>query len=232
MKTIGLIGGMSWESSLEYYRLLNETVKDRLGQTHSAECIMYSVDFAEIEQLQHDGNWNQLNKIMIEAARRLERGGAKLLLICTNTMHKMADLVQHEISIPLVHIADATGEIMKAQRKKKVGLLGTRFTMEQDFYRKRIKTDFGIDIIIPSTHEREIIHSVIYDELCQGQVLESSRKKYIQFIKQLEQSGAEGVILGCTEIPLLINQNHVDIPVFDTTRIHVQKAVEIALSNS
>ncbi len=228
MKTIGLIGGMSWESSAEYYRIINEEVNRRLGGVHSAKVILYSFDFAEIEELQHRGEWEKLTQVIIDAARRLENAGAEVLLICTNTMHKMFDQVQENVKIPMIHIADATAEEIKKKGLKKVGLLGTKFTMEGDFYRKRFEKH-GIETIIPSEDEREVIHRIIYDELVVGIIRDESRKKYLEIIENLKQLGAEGMVLGCTEIPLLIKQEHVDIPVFDTTRIHALKAVDFAL---
>ncbi len=228
MKTIGLIGGMSWESSAEYYRIINEEVNRRLGGVHSAKVILYSFDFAEIEELQHRGEWEKLTQVMIDAARRLENAGAEVLLICTNTMHKMFDQVQENVEVSMIHIADATAEEIKNKGLKKVGLLGTKFTMEGDFYRKRFE-NHGIETVIPTEDEREIIHRIIYDELVVGIIRDESRKKYLEIIEHLKQRGAEGVVLGCTEIPLLIKQEHVDIPVFDTTRIHALKAVDFAL---
>jgi aspartate racemase len=229
MKTIGLLGGMSWESSLEYYRLINQEAKARLGELHSAKSLMYSVDFEEIEVLQHQGKWDELTQIMIGAAKRLERGGADFLVICTNTMHRMADHVQAAISIPILHIADATaGEILK-RGVKTVGLLGTRFTMEQDFYRGRMTEKFGLNVLIPNDSDREIVHKVIYSELCLGQTLDTSRREFIRIIDDLIRRGAEGIILGCTEIPLLVKQEHVRVPIFDTTSIHARYAVETAL---
>ena len=229
MKTIGLIGGMSWESSLEYYRVINEATKQKLGGFHSAKCILYSVDFEEIERLQHQGAWDELTKIMIRAAQSLERAGAELLVICTNTMHRMADDVQASIGIPLVHIADATAIQIQQQNLHTVGLLGTKFTMEQDFYRGRLSEKFGLEVLIPADDEREIVHRVIYDELCLGQTKESSRIAYIQIINNLVKRGAQGIILGCTEIPLLVKQKDISVPIFDTTTIHAQHAVEEAL---
>ena len=222
MKTIGLLGGMSWESSLEYYRLINQEAKARLGGLHSAKSLMYSVDFEEIEVLQHQEKWDELTQIMIGAAKRLERGGADFLVICTNTMHRMADHVQAAISIPILHIADATaGEILK-RGVKTVGLLGTRFTMEQDFYRGRMTEKFGLNVLIPNDSDREIVHKVIYSELCLGQTLDSSRREFIRIIEDLVRRGAEGIILGCTEIPLLVKQEHVRVPIFDKIgRAHV-----------
>lgn len=231
MKVIGLLGGMSWESSLEYYRIINETVKERLGGLHSAKCILYSVDFEEIELLQHKGKWDELTKIMIESAQNLEKAGANMVLICTNTMHKMANEVQNAIQIPLLHIADAAAEKVKEKNLKKVGLLGTKYTMEQDFYKGRIKEKYNIDVIIPDTDEREDVHNVIFNELCLGQIKDESREKYKKIIKNLAKNGAEGIILGCTEIPLLINQKDFAIPIFDTTLIHSIAAVDYALSN-
>ena len=228
MKTIGLIGGMSWESSAEYYRIINEEVNRRLGGVHSAKVILYSFDFAEIEELQHRGEWEKLTQVMIDAARRLENAGAEVLLICTNTMHKMFDQVQENVEVSMIHIADATAEEIMKKGLKKVGLLGTKFTMEGDFYRKRFERH-GIETVIPSEDEREVIHWIIYDELVVGIIRDESRKKYLEIIENLKQLGAEGVVLGCTEIPLLIKQEHVDIPVFDTTRIHALKAVDFAL---
>ena len=229
MKTIGLIGGMSWESSLEYYRIINETTKKKLGGFHSAKSILYSVDFEEIERLQHQGQWDELTKIMIRAAQSLEGAGADLLVICTNTMHKMAEDVQASIRMPLLHIADATAMQIQLENFHTVGLLGTKFTMEQDFYRGRLSEKFGLKVLIPADDEREIIHRVIYDELCLGQTKESSRAEYIRIINNLVDRGAQGIILGCTEIPLLVKQADVAVPIFDTTTIHAQYAVEEAL---
>ena len=231
MKVIGLLGGMSWESSLEYYRIINETVKERLGGLHSAKCILYSLDFQEIELLQYEGKWDELTKIMIESAQNLEKAGANMVLICTNTMHKMANEVQNAIQIPLLHIADAAAEKVKEMNLKKVGLLGTKYTMEQDFYKGRIKEKYNIDVIIPGTDEREDVHNVIFNELCLGQIKDESRERYKKIIKNLAKNGAEGIILGCTEIPLLINQKDFAIPIFDTTLIHCIFAVDYALNN-
>ncbi len=231
MKVIGLLGGMSWESSLEYYRIINEIVRQRLGGLHSAKCILYSVDFEEIEKLQNEGKWDELTKIMVESAQKLEKAGAEMILICTNTMHKMADDVQNAIQIPLLHIADAAAEKVKEKNLKKVGLLGTNYTMEQDFYKGRIKEKYNIDVIIPDLDERKIVHDVIFNELCLGQVKDESREIYKKIIKNLAKNGAEGIILGCTEIPLLVNQKDFAIPIFDTTLIHSIAAVDYALSN-
>ncbi len=229
MKTIGLIGGMSWESSIEYYRIINEAVSEKLGGLHSASSLMYSVDFAEIEQLQHEGRWAEATEIMIAAARRLERGGADLLLICTNTMHKMADDVQQAIGIPLLHIADATAEKVRSSGIQRIGLLGTRFTMEEDFYKGRLAAKYGLDVLVPDADERALVHRVIYAELVMGQVNPESRSEYLRIVDQLRHSGAEGVILGCTEIGLLVHQEDCAVPLFDTTRIHALAAVEMAL---
>jgi aspartate racemase len=230
MQTIGLIGGMSWESSLEYYRLINQIVKEKLGGMHSAQSLMYSVDFDPIQKLQHKDEWDKLTEMMIDAAKRLEKGGADFVVICTNTMHKMAEDVEKNISLPLVHIADATAESIKSQKLNKIGLLGTKFTMEQDFYSKRLADKHQLDVIIPSAEEREIVHQIIYNELCMGQIKDDSKKAYQEIIHNLQQNGAEGVILGCTEIPLLIKQEDVSIPIFDTTTLHAKKAVERAMS--
>jgi aspartate racemase len=231
MKTIGLIGGMSWESSIEYYRIINETVRARLGGLHSAKSIMYSVDFAEIEALQQQGRWNEATALMIAAAQRVENGGADFVIICTNTMHRMADEIQKQIKIPLLHIADATAEQIKAQGLKKIGLLGTRFTMEEDFYRGRLSEKHGLEVIIPTEKERDIVHRVIFDELCLGEIRPSSREQYVSVMDHLARDGAEGIILGCTEISLLIQEEDSQVPLFDTTKIHAMAAVEYALLN-
>jgi aspartate racemase len=229
MKTIGLIGGMSWESTREYYRILNEETRRALGGFHSAKCILYSVDFADIEKLQHEDRWEELTAIMVRAAHTLENAGADFILICTNTMHKMADDVQKSIGIPLLHLVDATAEQIRQDDLRKVGLLGTKFTMEQDFYKGRLSDRFGIEAIIPDNEDREYIHQVIYNELCQGIVNQVSREKFIQIINNLIDHGAEGLILGCTEIPLLVNQEDIRVPVYDTTEIHAKAAVVFAL---
>jgi aspartate racemase len=231
MKTIGLIGGMSWESSIEYYRIINETVRAKLGGLHSAKSIMYSVDFAEIEALQHQGKWDEATDLMIAAAQRVENGGADFVVICTNTMHRMADEVQKQIKIPLLHIADATAEQIKAQGLKKIGLLGTRFTMEEDFYRGRLSEKHGLEVIIPTERERDIVHRVIFDELCLGEIRQPSKEQYVSIMDHLVRDGAEGIILGCTEISLLIQEEDSQVPLFDTTKIHAVAAVEYALLN-
>lgn len=230
MKTIGLIGGMSWESSAEYYRIINQTTKEHLGGLHSAPIVMYSVEFNEIVRLQHEGKWDELTAIMVDAAKRLERAGADLVLICTNTMHKMASEVEHATSLPLLHIADATATRIIEKRLKTVALLGTRFTMEQDFYKGRLAEKHGLEVIVPSAEEMEIVHRIIYNELCQGTILDRSKKEYLRIINNLVSQGAEGVILGCTEIPLLVKQADVAVPIFDTTTIHAQEAVKMAIA--
>jgi len=229
MKTIGLLGGMSWESSLVYYRIINETVKARLGGLHSAQCLMYSVDFAQIEALQHAGEWDLLTQQMISAVHHLKQGGADFLVICTNTMHRMADEIEAATRMPLVHIADATAQAIRALGMKTVGLLGTRFTMEEDFYRGRLQNKHNLNVIIPEEAQRELVHRVIYEELVKGEIRADSRNAFKEVIMRLKARGAQGVILGCTEIPLLIQQEDVDLPVFDTTHIHAEAAVDWAL---
>ncbi|MGZ5928192.1 MAG: aspartate/glutamate racemase family protein [Rhizomicrobium sp.] len=228
-KVIGLIGGMSWESSAEYYRIINEKVRDRLGNLHSARCLMWSFDFAEIEALQHAGRWDKATELLVDAARRLERGGADFMLICTNTMHRMADDVQAAVSIPLLHIADPTAERIKQAGFKRIGLLGTAFTMEQDFYKGRLTARHGLDVIVPGEEDRRTVHRVIYDELVQGRVEANSRAAYRDIIARLIARGAEAIILGCTEIMLLVRPEDSAVPLFDTTAIHADAAVERAL---
>lgn len=230
MKTIGLIGGMSWESTLEYYRLLNEAVHDRLGGFHSAKCILVSVDFDEIETLQRENRWREAGQAMAAAARQLEHGGAEVILLCTNTMHKCAVDIQEATSLPFLHIADAAARAVKARHIMNIGLLGTRFTMEESFIKDRLVDDFGLSVIIPDPSEREQIHKIIYDELVHGIVLEKSRQVYIQIINNLISKGAQGIILGCTEIGLLIHPEDINVPVFDTTQIHALAAVDYSLS--
>lgn len=229
MKTIGMIGGMSWESSQEYYRIINEAAREKLGGLHSAQSLLFSFDFDEIEALQHSGNWAEATRRMIMAAQNLEKGGADFILICTNTMHKMAQEVQDGITIPLLHIADATGEVIATKSIKKIGLLGTKYTMEQEFYKGRLASKFGLEVIVPNEIDRQTVHDIIYDELCLGVVKDSSKKQFQKVIEKLKMQGAEGVILGCTEIGLLVGQADTDLPVFDTTRIHAEKALERAL---
>jgi aspartate racemase len=228
-KTIGLIGGMSWESSSEYYRLLNETVRAKSGGLSSAPCILLSVDFSEIAALQKTGDWDALTAKMIGCAKTLETAGAEMVLICTNTMHKMADEVQAEIRIPLVHIADVTAARIQKAGLKKVGLLGTLYTMEQAFYRERLAKSYGLEVIVPEDDERELVHRVIFSELCLGKTLDASREMYREIIRGLVAKGAEAIILGCTEIMLLIGPEDSPVPLFDTTSIHVAAALELAL---
>jgi aspartate racemase len=232
MKTIGMIGGMSWESSIEYYRLTNQAVRQRLGGVHSAKSVMVSVDFGEIEALQQSGRWNEATNLMVQAAQQVERGGADFLIICTNTMHRMADAVSQSISIPLLHIADATAEQVLARGFKQISLLGTRFTMEEDFYRGRLENKFGLEVLIPEQTGRDLVHRVIYEELVIGVIDPESKKAYQQVIQQLAERGAQGVILGCTEIGLLVKQADSPLPLFDTTAIHALAAVELALQES
>lgn len=230
MKTIGMIGGMSWESSIEYYRIVNEAVKEKLGGTHSAKSVMVSVDFAEIEALQNAGDWEKAAQSMIECAGQVEAAGADFLVICTNTMHKMADDVQKNIRIPLLHIADATAEVIQTRELHKVGLLGTRFTMEGDFYRGRLTEKHGLDVIIPDEDDRAIVHRVIYEELVLGIINPASKSEYLRIIERLIDAGAQGIILGCTEVGLLIKDGDCRVPLFDTTLIHARKAAEFALT--
>ena len=232
MKTIGLIGGMSWESSLEYYRIINETVKERLGGLHSAKCVLYSVDFAKIEEMQHAGRWEEAAQKMVEVGRSLERAGADFLVLCTNTMHKLASEIEAGVNIPLLHIADTTADAVKAAGISRVGLLGTRFTMEQDFYKGRLTEKHGLDVLIPEEADRELVHRVIYDELCLGVIKSASRRAFTTVIEKLAAAGAQGVILGCTEIESLVRQEDSPVPVFPTTQIHATAAVDWALSNS
>jgi len=231
MKTIGMIGGMSWESSIEYYRIINETVRTELGGLHSAKSMMVSVEFAEIEALQHQDRWGEAAKILIAAARSLESGGADFAIICTNTMHKLYDKIQQSVRIPLLHIADATAELIKAQGIQKIALLGTRFTMEENFYKGRLIEKYGLEVIIPGSEDMEIIHRIIYDELCAGVIQPDSKQQYADIIQRLAKEGAEGIILGCTEIGLLVKQEDSPVPLFDTTEIHARAAVKYALQN-
>ncbi len=231
MKTIGLIGGMSWESSLVYYEIINKKIREILGGYHSCKSVMISVDFAEVETLQHKNNWEALNKLMADAAVKLQAAGADLIVLCTNTMHLCSDAIKSATDIPFLHIAEATGEAIIKKNFKKVALLGTRFTMEKDFYKTVLRDNYSIEVIVPPTEDRKKIHNIIYNELVHGRIREKSRRVYQNIIKDLEKAGAEGVILGCTEIPLLISNDDVDLPVFDTTRIHAEKAVELALKD-
>ncbi|UCE40050.1 MAG: aspartate/glutamate racemase family protein [Candidatus Aminicenantes bacterium] len=229
MKTMGLIGGMSWESSLEYYRIINETVKERLGGFHSAKCILYSVDFEEVEKLQHQGDWDELTRLMLDVAQRLESAGAEFVIICTNTMHLMAEEVKGAIQIPVLHIVDVTAEAIKGNGQTHVGLLGTKFTMEQNFYKGRLRDKHGLDVLIPSDDERQVVHDILYSELCLGEIKELSKGKFRSVIQNLVDRGAQGVILGCTEIPLIVSQDDYTIPVYDTTTLHAKAAVDFAL---
>lgn len=231
MKTIGLIGGMSWESTAHYYQIINREVKARLGGLHSGKVCLYSVDFAEIETLQHQGRWDDTAIILAQAAKSVEAGGADFILICTNTMHKVADQIQQAVNVPLVHIADTTAEKLVSDGIKKVGLLGTRFTMEQDFYKQRLIDKFGVDVFVPGADDQTIIHNVIYNELCKGEVRDDSRQHYLAIIEKLVEQGAEAVILGCTEIAMLVEPHHIDVKLYDTTEIHAKAAVEKALDS-
>ena len=227
MKIIGLIGGTSWESTKEYYRIINQTVNRRLGKKHSAKILLYSFDYEEIYSLEND--WHLISEKLIEAARILEKSGADFILICANTMHKVAEKVQEKINIPILHITDVTAQKIKEKGLNKVGLLGTRFTMTDDFYKKRLKGKFEIETIVPDNEEKGLIQKIIFEEICSGKILDSSKKKFLQIIEKMKDKGALGIILGCTEIPLLIQQKDVDIPVFDTLEIHAKAAVEFAL---
>jgi aspartate racemase len=229
MKTIGLLGGMSWESSAEYYRIINETISKRLGGNHSAKCLMYSFDFADIEELQKAGNWKQSSVSMIKAAISLQNGGADFIVICTNTMHKMADDVQKKIQIPLLHIVDAVADQIIKQKHRRIGLLGTIFTMEEAFYKDRLANRYNLEVLIPQKNDRQIVNQIIYDELVSGKILSPSRDEYKRIIESLVATGAEAIILGCTEIGLLIKSSDCKVPLFDTTKIHALAAVEYAL---
>lgn len=229
MKTIGLIGGMSWESTVGYYREINEGVKQKLGGLHSAKIILCSVDFEPLEKLQHKGDWHAIGSMLADAARRVEAGGAECLLICTNTMHKVADRVESAVNIPLLHIADATAEILVRDGVKKVGLLGTAFTMEQEFYKGRLYEKHGLDVMVPDAPDRKRVSDIIYQELCLGHIKHASKQEYIRIVNQLTEMGSEGVILGCTEIGMLIGQDDTGTPLYDTTKIHAAKAVEWAI---
>jgi aspartate racemase len=229
MKTIGLVGGMSWESSKEYYHLINKLVKEKLGGLHSAKSVMYSFDFADLEETQRSSNWDQATTLMVYAAKRVEAAGADFILLCSNTGHEGADIVQQKIGIPLLHIADVTGEEIKALGLNKVGLLGTKYTMTKDYIKGRIEKKFGINVIVPKKEDIEVINKIIYEELCQGIIKDESREKYKIIMNKLVLEGAQGIILGCTEIPLLVNSDDCSVPIFDTTLIHAKVAVELAL---
>ena len=229
MKRLGLIGGMSWESTAEYYRIINQKVNDELGGSHSCDCFIYSFDFDTIDKLQHEERWDEQAVLLANVAKTLEKAGAQIILLCTNTMHLLADSIEKSLTIPFLHMVDVVGEEIKRKQLNKVGLLGTRFTMEKEFYRERLFKSFGIEVIIPDLDEREIIHNVIYHELVKGHISNESRKHFIRIVERLAKSGAEGVILGCTEIPLIIKQEDCSIPLFDSTHIHASAAVRMAL---
>lgn len=230
MKTIGLLGGMSWESTAGYYKALNEGVKARLGGLHSAKICLYSVNFHEIEKLQHQARWDKTAIILSDAARSVELGGADFLMICTNTMHKVVPEIESKISIPILHIADATAQDLVRDGINKVGLLGTRFTMEQDFYKSRLRDKFGIEVVVPGKDDQNTVHDIIYGELCQGIIRRESKERYLNIIDTLSREGAQAVILGCTEIALLVQQSDTNFPLYDTTQIHARHGVEWALA--
>ncbi|WP_158124686.1 aspartate/glutamate racemase family protein [Vibrio fluvialis] len=230
MKTIGMIGGMSWESTLSYYKAINEGVKAALGGLNSAQICLYSVNFEPIEKLQHEGKWDETAQLLAQAAKSVEAGGADFLLICTNTMHKVAPEIEAQISIPILHIADATAKQLQQDGIERVVLLGTRFTMEQEFYKGRLQQQFGIDVLIPDAEQRQQVHRVIYEELCLGTIRPESRAQYVEIVEDLHRRGAQAVILGCTEIALLIQQHDTDVPLYDTTKIHAEQAVQLALT--
>jgi aspartate racemase len=229
MKRIGLLGGMSWESSAEYYRLINEAIRDRLGGLHSADCLLRSVDFVEVAQLQRTGAWNQAGELLAAEAAALEAAGAELLVLCTNTMHRVADAITDSISIPFVHIADTTAEAVRGRELKTVGLLATAYTMEQDFYVGRLRDLHELDVLVPDERDRRIVHDVIYQELCIGVIADDSRAEYRRIMAELADRGAEGILLGCTEIDLLVGAEDAPVLVFDTTRLHAYRAVDLAL---
>ncbi len=229
MKTIGLLGGMSWESTVGYYRAINQGVKKILGGLHSAKIVMYSVDFDPIEKLQHEGDWEGTARILSEAAQSIQSAGADFLLICTNTMHKVATQIENAINIPVLHIADATAEVLAHEGIKTVGLLGTAFTMEQDFYKGRLSEKYGLNILVPDKENRQIVHDIIYQELCLGKIQDVSKSEYLRIIDMLANQGAEAVILGCTEIGMLVNQDDTKVKLLDTTALHAEKAVEYAI---
>ena len=231
LKTIGLIGGMSWESTVTYYKIINETVKEKLGGLHSAKCVLYSVDFQEIEECQASGNWEKSGEILGEAAYNLEKAGADFIVICTNTMHKVVNQIKEKISIPILHIAEMTAEKILEKGLKNTALLGTKYTMEQDFYKSKL-IEKGINVIIPDKNDIEIINEVIYDELCLGTINSDSKKKFLEIVDKLRSKGAEGIILGCTEIGLLIKNEDTDVPLFDTAIIHAEQAAIYSIKDS
>lgn len=230
MRTIGLIGGMSWESTAHYYRIINETIRDRLGPLRSAELVLYSVDFGAIEKLQHAGRWDEAGQLLVTAAKRLERAGAECLVLCTNTMHKVAPQIESSTPVPLLHIADPTGAAAIRRGASTVGLLGTRFTMEEDFYRRRLESRHGVRVLIPENTERLELHRIIYEELCTGKIVDTSREVYGVAIRRLVERGAQAIILGCTEIMLLVDAGDSPVPVLDTTELHALAAVDFALT--
>lgn len=229
MKTIGLIGGMSWESSALYYQVINKKVQEICGGLHSCECLMYSVDFAEIARLQHKGEWDMLSDRMVAVAKKLELAGADIILLCTNTMHKTAAAIESSIGVPFLHIVDATADAIQKRKHKRLGMIATKFSMEEDFLKSRYKDKFGIEIIIPGENDRDIIHHIIYEELVKGRIREESKQHCFRIIDTLLQNVAEGIISGCTEIELLVHQNYIGVDLFETTKIHAEKAVEVAL---
>ncbi|MFT5720570.1 MAG: aspartate racemase [Motiliproteus sp.] len=226
MKTVGLLGGMSWESTAGYYKAINEGVRNRLGGLHSAQIVMFSVDFEPIEKMQHQGDWNGAALILSEAARKIELAGADFLLICTNTMHKIAPQIEQAVKIPILHIADATAEMLVKKGVKTVGLLGTAFTMEQEFYKGRLQEQYGLEVLVPDASDQQIVHDIIYNELCVGKVQSNSKLEYLRIINELAEQGAEAIILGCTEISMLVTQSDTTVALYDTTQIHADKAVE------
>ena len=230
MKTLGLMGGMSWESTVPYYQLINQTVRQQLGGLHSARIILYSVDFAEVEHLQKTAQWDAAGALLADAAQKLAGAGADALVLCTNTMHKVASAIKQAVSIPLLHIADPTARAIQQAGFTTVGLLGTRFTMEQDFYRSRLEQNHGLTVLTPPASGRELVHQIIYEELCLGQVNETSRQAYLQVIEDLRQQGAQAIILGCTEIAMLVQPQHTDLPLFDTTALHAKSSALWALT--
>ena len=231
MKTIGLLGGMSWESTVSYYQTINRVVGERIGGLHSAKILLHSVDFHDVERLQHAGRWEEAGELLSSAARNLESASAELLILCTNTMHRVAPQIEASVSIPFLHIADATAERISSAGLTRVGLLGTRFTMEQDFYRGRLEERHGLEVVVPSERDRESVNSIIYEELCRGQVLESSRSEYRRIMSDLVAAGCEGIVLGCTEIGLLVQPSDAPVPLFDTAEIHAEKAAAYALDD-
>ena len=229
MKTIGLLGGMSWESTVTYYQIINEAVREKLGGLHSAKCVLYSVDFAEIEALQREGRWEEAAQCLVAAAQGLQRAGAEVVVLCTNTMHKLADTIQAGLRVPFLHVADATAQQIERAGVRRVGLLGTRFTMEEDFFQGRLARQFNLDTIVPDLAERNEVHRIIYEELCVGLIRPESRMSLHRIMTRLAEQGAEGVILGCTELGLLVGNDDSPVPLFDTTRIHALAAVDFAL---